>query len=172
MNIILSLLEAAPDEAPALSAPGRAALTFGALRALAARTVADLNRIGVGRGDRVAIVLPNGPEMAAGFIAIASACASAPLNPAYRADEFEFYLNDLGARALVVERGSAGRPPYDVGEWFRQMVRVGVDSIPVVFLTTMFTGMVLTLQSAASLDARSRCSARERRFAGICSLDQ
>ncbi|HEX8251683.1 MAG TPA: ABC transporter permease [Thermoanaerobaculia bacterium] len=38
------------------------------------------------------------------------------------------------------------RPPYDIGEWFRQMVRVGVDSIPVVFLTTMFTGMVMALQ--------------------------
>jgi phospholipid/cholesterol/gamma-HCH transport system permease protein len=38
------------------------------------------------------------------------------------------------------------RPPYDVKEWFRQMVRVGVDSIPVVFLTTMFTGMVMALQ--------------------------
>lgn len=38
------------------------------------------------------------------------------------------------------------RPPFDVREWFRQMVRVGVDSIPVVFLTTMFTGMVMSLQ--------------------------
>lgn len=38
------------------------------------------------------------------------------------------------------------RPPYDVREWLRQMVRVGVDSIPVVFLTTMFTGMVMSLQ--------------------------
>jgi phospholipid/cholesterol/gamma-HCH transport system permease protein len=39
------------------------------------------------------------------------------------------------------------RPPYAVGDWFRQMVRVGVDSIPVVFLTSMFTGMVLALQT-------------------------
>jgi len=39
------------------------------------------------------------------------------------------------------------RPPYAVREWFRQMVRVGVDSIPVVFLTSMFTGMVLALQT-------------------------
>jgi len=39
------------------------------------------------------------------------------------------------------------KPPYDVREWFRQMVRVGVDSIPVVFLTTLFTGMVLALQT-------------------------
>lgn len=38
------------------------------------------------------------------------------------------------------------RPPFDVGEWFRQMVRLGVNSIPVVFLTTMFTGMVMALQ--------------------------
>ncbi|MEP6470779.1 MAG: ABC transporter permease [Acidobacteriota bacterium] len=39
------------------------------------------------------------------------------------------------------------RPPYDVTELFRQMVRVGVDSIPVVFLTTLFTGMVMALQT-------------------------
>ncbi len=38
------------------------------------------------------------------------------------------------------------RPPFDPGEWLRQMVRVGVDSVPVVFLTTMFTGMVMALQ--------------------------
>jgi phospholipid/cholesterol/gamma-HCH transport system permease protein len=39
------------------------------------------------------------------------------------------------------------RPPFEIGEWFRQMVRLGVDSIPVVFLTSMFTGMVLALQT-------------------------
>jgi phospholipid/cholesterol/gamma-HCH transport system permease protein len=39
------------------------------------------------------------------------------------------------------------RPPYDLREWLRQMVRVGFDSLPVVFLTTMFTGMVLALQT-------------------------
>ena len=39
------------------------------------------------------------------------------------------------------------RRPFDGREWFRQMVRVGVDSIPVVVLTAMFTGMVLALQT-------------------------
>lgn len=39
------------------------------------------------------------------------------------------------------------RPPFEPGEWFRQMVRVGVDSVPVVFLTTMMTGMVMALQT-------------------------
>ena len=41
----------------------------------------------------------------------------------------------------------AVRPPYDVAEVFKQMVRVGVDSIPVVFLTGLFTGMVIALQT-------------------------
>ena len=39
------------------------------------------------------------------------------------------------------------RPPYDIAELFRQMVRVGYDSIPVVLVTTLFTGMVLALQT-------------------------
>jgi len=41
----------------------------------------------------------------------------------------------------------AVRPPYDFPEIFKQMVRVGVDSIPVVFLTGLFTGMVIALQT-------------------------
>jgi len=39
------------------------------------------------------------------------------------------------------------RPPFEWREWLRQMVRLGWDSIPVVFLTSMFTGMVLALQT-------------------------
>ena len=81
-------------------------MTHGELRALVDRTVRQLNALGVGRNDRLAIVLPNGPEMAACFVAAACGTATAPLNPAYRAEEFEFYLSDLNARALVVERGS------------------------------------------------------------------
>jgi phospholipid/cholesterol/gamma-HCH transport system permease protein len=41
----------------------------------------------------------------------------------------------------------AVRRPFEIREWIRQMVRLGVDSIPVVFLTTMFTGMVMALQT-------------------------
>jgi oxalate---CoA ligase len=101
------LLSTGADAAPAISAPGRGALSFSGLRALIQATLASLNGIGIGRNDRVAIVLPNGPEMASCFIACASGVASAPLNPAYRADEFEFYLSDLDAKALIVERGSS-----------------------------------------------------------------
>jgi acyl-CoA synthetase (AMP-forming)/AMP-acid ligase II len=101
------LLASGCGDAVAITAPDAAPLTYDGLRTLIIRTIASLNESGIGRDDRVAIVLPNGPEMAAAFIAIASGATSAPLNPTYRADEFEFYMSDLGAKALVVEQGSA-----------------------------------------------------------------
>jgi len=39
------------------------------------------------------------------------------------------------------------RRPFDGREWLRQAVRVGVDSIPVVGLSSMFIGMVMALQT-------------------------
>ena len=92
-------------DVPAIRAPGRPMLTHGGLRALAQRTLDALNGIGIGRGDRVAIVLPNGPEMAAAFLCIAAGACTAPLNPAYKEEEFAFYLEDLKAKALVVQKG-------------------------------------------------------------------
>jgi len=97
-HTLKDLLASGAESAPAISAPSRRALSFGELRALIAETIARLNGLGIGRNDRVAIVLANGPEMATCFMACASGVASAPLNPAYRADEFEFYLSDLKAR--------------------------------------------------------------------------
>jgi len=101
-----TLLQAGADSAAAISAPGRPKLSHAGLRALAERTIATLNGLGAGRNDRVAIVLPNGPEMATCYLACAGGTTSAPLNPAYRADEFEFYLSDLNAKLLIVEKGS------------------------------------------------------------------
>jgi acyl-CoA synthetase (AMP-forming)/AMP-acid ligase II len=106
MNTITDLLAAGAQEHPAIRATGRPPLTFAGLRALADRTVAALNRVGIGRNDRVAIVLPNGPEMAAAFVAIACGATTAPLNPAYRDEEFAFYLDDLKAKALVALKGA------------------------------------------------------------------
>ena len=100
------LIAGGHDGAVAIAAHGAPPLTYAALRALFDRARASLNELGVGRGDRVGIVLPNGPEMATAFLSVASAAASAPLNPAYKQDEFEFYLEDLKAKALIVEAGS------------------------------------------------------------------
>ena len=104
---IRGLIAGGRDDAVAIAAHEAPPLTYAGLRALIDDAVRSLNSLGVGRGDRVAIVLPNGPEMATAFLSVASAAASAPLNPAYRQDEFEFYLEDLKAKALIVEAGSA-----------------------------------------------------------------
>ncbi|HEY2353265.1 MAG TPA: AMP-binding protein, partial [Candidatus Acidoferrum sp.] len=69
-------------------------------------TVTALNSLGVGRGDRVAIVLPQGQDLAVTFLAVAAGATAAPLNPAYVEKEFLFYLEDLQARALIVPRDS------------------------------------------------------------------
>jgi acyl-CoA synthetase (AMP-forming)/AMP-acid ligase II/acyl carrier protein len=94
-----------PD-ALAILAPGRAPLTYGRLY----RQIDEMGRLlrsmGIGRHDRIALVLPNGPEMAVAMLAVATIAACAPINPAYGAEEFDGCLADLGARALIVRAGS------------------------------------------------------------------
>ncbi len=109
------LLGKGRDDAPAIGAPGRRATSFAELRGLVDDTVESLNALGIGRNDRVAIVLPNGPAMATAFVSIAAGATTAPLNPTYRTDEYDFYLGDLGAKALVVERGSSS-PAVEVAQ--------------------------------------------------------
>ena len=89
-------------DAHAFGSPTAGWLSYGALRALSEDVRTALHGFGVGRGDRVAIVLPNGPEMATAFVTIAQVAVTAPLNPAYREEEYSFYLDDLQAKALVV----------------------------------------------------------------------
>jgi oxalate---CoA ligase len=101
-----ALIASGRDDAVAIAAHGAPPLSYAGLRALIDRSVGSLNDLGIGRSDRVAIVLPNGREMATAFLCVASAATSAPLNPAYKQDEFEFYLEDLKAKALIVEAGS------------------------------------------------------------------
>jgi acyl-CoA synthetase (AMP-forming)/AMP-acid ligase II/acyl carrier protein len=108
MNCLYPLLEHQARRAPqalSICAPGRIPLTYGRLLAHLEDSVQVLHAIGVNRKDRVALVLPNGPEMAVAFLAVAAGATCAPLNPAYSAQEFDFYLSNLGAKALVVQSG-------------------------------------------------------------------
>ncbi len=124
INTVSFLLSQGEAHHPAIGAPGLAPLTHGGLLTLAETVCGVLNGLGVGRGDRVAMVLPNGPEMAAAFLTVACSATTAPLNPAYRVEEFDFYLCDLKPRILILEEGS------------QSPVRAVADrlSIPVVFL--------------------------------------
>lgn len=105
---IFELLARQADQAGASEAIlglGQAPLTYAGLFDLVIRTARTLRASGIARNDRVALVLPNGPEMATSFLAVAAAAASAPLNPAYRTEEFDFYLSDLKAKAVILPRG-------------------------------------------------------------------
>src|ERR1700731_1727150 len=97
-----------PDS-PAILAPGRAPLSYGHLY----RHVNDIGRalraMGIGRHDRVAVVLPNGPEMAVAILAVAASAACAPMNPAYGAEELDRYFADLRPRALITQVDSPAR---------------------------------------------------------------
>ncbi len=94
----------APD-AVTIAALGRSPLCFGDLKRHITTLAIALNVEGVRRNSRVALVLPSGPEMATAFLAVASSATCAPLNPEYTAEEFEFFLDHLQARALIVPAG-------------------------------------------------------------------
>jgi acyl-CoA synthetase (AMP-forming)/AMP-acid ligase II/acetyltransferase-like isoleucine patch superfamily enzyme/acyl carrier protein len=105
---IYQLLKTQAERNPkaiALMAPGRPSLTYGGLLSLVEKTVGVLSAFGLKRNDRVAVALPNGPEMAVAFAAVAAGATCAPLNPSYRENEFDFYISDLRARALIVRSG-------------------------------------------------------------------
>ncbi len=103
---IADLLAPHPARSAALLNESGSVLSYGQLRDLAARTTEVLNGCGIGRGDPVALVLDNGPHMAAAFVAVAHGAAAAPLNPVLREGEFLDALESLRAKALIVEQSS------------------------------------------------------------------
>jgi acyl-CoA synthetase (AMP-forming)/AMP-acid ligase II/thioesterase domain-containing protein/acyl carrier protein len=103
-----ALLRAKAEQFPtrsAIESPNRHSLSYRCLYQQLEYVVSCLGRFGLGRGDRVAVVLPNGPEMATAFISVAAGATCAPLNADYTASEFEFYLADLRAAAVIVQEG-------------------------------------------------------------------
>jgi acyl-CoA synthetase (AMP-forming)/AMP-acid ligase II/acyl carrier protein len=94
----------APNAA-AILAPGRTTLSYRGLCGQIDRTAEALAERGIGCSDRVAVIVPDGPEMALAFLTLSACAAFAPLNPAYTAAEFEFYLSDVRAKALVLPEG-------------------------------------------------------------------
>src|SRR5258705_5716165 len=110
MQTLLNLIEAQVRQRPggaAILDVQRDALSYIGLVVQVRKTAHGLVRLGLKRNDRIAIVLPNGPEMAVSFLAVSAVATSAPLNPAYSKEEFEFYLRDLKAKAMITGPGSA-----------------------------------------------------------------
>ena len=115
--MIFDLLENGNPSHLALAvAGGGPKLTYDKLRAQVNRLVDELRQAGLGRDDRIAMALPNGIEMIASFLASSTVGTAAPLNPAYTRDEFKFYLEDTGARALILPRQNSEESRAAAGE--------------------------------------------------------
>ena len=103
MNDLSSLLQAAPANSTAVIIPETATeVTYGSLYRQVMTMAETLAGMGVRRGDRVGNVLANGLPTIVAFLAGSIAGTAAPLNPAYRFDEFCFYLEDTSAKVLLV----------------------------------------------------------------------
>jgi len=110
----------------AILAPNRTSLCFGRLPQRLDAIRAALNGFGIGRGDRVAIALPRGPEMAVCLVGVASCAIAVPLNPDYADHEFARYLGRLRPRAVVL-------PADEVSAVRRQAIALGIPTIEVIF---------------------------------------
>ncbi len=145
--------ERTPD-AVAIAAPGRRSLCYGELSQHIESQVGRLNELGVGRGGRVVVVLPDGPELAVAFLAIASGATCLPLNPGYTASDLSRILGEAGARALGVMAGA--EPPSRHGAAGR--------GIPVIELAP-------DLEGAAGTFTLAGASQRAPQRGGLADID-
>jgi amino acid adenylation domain-containing protein len=99
----------------AILAPGRPPLTYRALWGEANDVIRGLRSRGVGRSDRVAVVLPDGPEAAVAIIAVAAGAVCVPLHPGFSADEWQRYFANLRITTLLTraDMDSASRRVAD-----------------------------------------------------------
>ncbi|PYT27087.1 MAG: AMP-dependent synthetase [Acidobacteria bacterium] len=102
-STLMDVLNAAPGDKIALIVPESGArISYDSLRRQVTAMADAFASAGIGRGDRIAMAFPNGPEVIICFLAASIAGTAAPLNPAYRREEFSFYLEDTNARLLVL----------------------------------------------------------------------
>ncbi|WP_027571532.1 non-ribosomal peptide synthetase [Bradyrhizobium sp. WSM1743] len=112
--------------APALLAPGRPVLNYGALDGSIRQLARTLRELGIGPADRIAVALPRGADNALALIAVASTCACVPVNPDLTADELQRYFSELTLTALVT-RADMNSASRDVA---RALDIAAIDFVP------------------------------------------
>jgi len=107
-STLLEVIGAAPPENIAIILPEAGIrVTYKQLREQVVEMADALASLGIGRGDRVATILPNGMPAIVSFLAASVAGTAAPLNPGYREDEISFYLEDTSAKVLLCPADAA-----------------------------------------------------------------
>jgi acyl-CoA synthetase (AMP-forming)/AMP-acid ligase II len=129
---LAELIESAPADSTAVILPEQdIRVTYGALRTQVQAVAEQLAAAGVGRGDRVASALPNGLPAIVSFLAASIAGTAAPLNPAYKEEEFRFFLDDTAAKVLLL--------PAEGGDDAR---RAAGDRVPILGIDVDPSGTV------------------------------
>ena len=111
----------------AILSPGRSSLTYEALWDQVQAVVGALQSRAVSNSTRVAVVLPNGPEMAVAFLAVSSCATCVPLNPASSRAEFRFYFEDIGAQILIARSGDSGPGRSCAEEMGLKIIEINVE---------------------------------------------
>ena len=139
---LLGLTNSIPSERTALIQPEQhIRLSYGELTTQVEILTETLAALGVKRGDRIAIALPNGVASILCFLAASEAGTAAPLNPAYKEEEFRFYLEDTGARILLLPPDGAEQARRAAGDSV-QVVTVEMDAAGTVTLNGGMAGRV------------------------------
>src|SRR5271170_1617632 len=110
-------------------------VTYDQLRQQVLTMAGTLRALGIGPGDRVATVLPNGLPAIVSFLAASIAGTAAPLNPGYRLDEFSFFLDDTSAKVLLI-------PPDGAADARKAAEGAAKSKVPVFTLEMDNDGMV------------------------------
>lgn len=176
MNDLPSLLQAAPARSTALVIPESAiAISYESLREQVMAMAESLAGAGIRRGDRVASVLPNGVATIVSFLAASIAGTAAPLNPAYKFEEFCFYLEDTNARVLLAPPEGAEEarraaahmkiPVYAVETDQHGVVRMVSAGKPVSVLLPKPDDIALVLHTSGSTGRPKRVPLKHRNLA-------
>lgn len=122
---IIEMLEHGEASRIAIQVPDGPAISYESLRSQVKSLAEQLKSLGTVRGDRVAIVLPNGVENIVSFLAVtASGATAAPLNPAFTREEFRFCLEDTNAKAIIISTQESGEIISAIPD---SMIKIGVS---------------------------------------------
>ena len=128
---LLGLLTAPDDRIALIQPEAGIRITYGGLRKQVQDVASALATAGVKRGDRIGMALPNGVANVVTFLAAAMAGTAAPLNPAYKEEEFKFYLDDTTAKVLLL-------PPYGIDD----ARRAAGTTVPILTVNMDANGIV------------------------------
>ena len=113
MATLSNTISRSAEQSPAIIVPGKPdalSISFQQLNSHVSSFQRDLAQLGIAPQAAVSIALPNSYEFIVAFLAASwQRAIAAPLNPAYKQEEFEFYIGDLNSAVALIPWGSFRR---------------------------------------------------------------